>query len=177
MARSFFEDPLLTCNFALIDVPVAAAIPLAFPFKLARSALSQGTFVGMSDISIPAMTLETTQIREGNNPYTHEVLTGNHSGGDCTLRQAVMAESLDMQIWFQQCLWGRVAPRRNFLVAHLRQDKSIPQRLISLRNCVVKSWKPADDFSALNSGISHEEIVMSVQYVEVIPVPVDRLRA
>lgn len=176
MARSYLEDPMLTCNFALIDVPVASAIPLAFPFKLARSSLSQGTFIGMSDISIPAMNLETTEIREGNNPYVHEVYTGYHTGGDCTLRQAVLAQALDMRIWFDQCLLHRVAPRRNFLVAHLRQDRSLPARLISLRNCIVKSYKPASDFAALSSEVSYEEITMGVQYVEVFPVPEDFLR-
>ena len=173
MARSFVSDPMLSCNFALIDVPMAGVIPLAFPYKVIKSALSNAAFIGMKSISIPAMTLETKEIREGNWPYVHSVHSGYTSGGDCVITQAVLPISLDMYQWFLQGVWGRIGPRRHFMVAHLRQDKSLPARVIWLQGCIPVSWKASSDFDALSSEVCVEELTIKVDRIEVIPIPTE----
>ena len=136
MARSFVLDPMLSFNFALIDVPVAGVLPLAFSYKFIKSALSNGSFVGMKSIRLPTMTLQTREVVEGNWPFTHQVASGRHSGGECVLTQAVLPLAPDMYAWFLQGIWGRVGPRRRFMVAHLRADRALPARVIHLRDCV-----------------------------------------
>lgn len=173
MARSFVSDPMQVCNFALIDVPIPGLIPLAFPYKVVKSALSNAAFIGMRSITIPTMTQATKEIREGNYPYVHHVLQGATSGGDCVITQAVLPIALDMYQWFLQGVWGRIGPRRNFIVAHLRQDKSLPARVLWLQECLPISWKPSTDLDALSSEVCMEELTIRVQRIEVIPVPTE----
>lgn len=173
MARSFVSDPLLSCNFALIDVPIAGVIPLAFPYKVIKSALSNAAFIGMKSISMPTMSTEMKEIKEGNWPYVHSINAGYTSGGDCVISQAVLPIALDMYQWFLQGVWGRIGPRRHFIVAHLRQDKSLPARVIWLQHCVPVSWKPSSDLDATSSEVCVEELTIRVQRVEVIPVPTE----
>jgi len=175
MARSYLVDPLLACNFALIDVPAVGLAPLAFPFKLAKTALANGSFVGMQSISVPEMSAETRQIKEGTADFVHTVYTGFTTGGTATLTQAVLASSLDMYLWFLQGIRGRFVPRRHFIVAHLRQDKSLPRRLVFLQNCIPISWKPASDFDATAAQVSLESITMQVTHITPIPTQFDDL--
>jgi phage tail-like protein len=171
MARSISTDPLLTCNFALVDVPFAGIPPVVFTQKLVRSALSGGVYIGLQGISVPVQQLATREIREGNHPYTHQVHTGQLSGGECVLRQAVLGTHLDMFLWWQQAIWGRVGPRRHFAVIHLRQDKTLPSRILLLENCIPISWQPASDFDAESAQVSLETMTLSVEDVLVLPLP------
>ena len=173
MARSFVSDPLLSCNFALIDVPTAGAVPLAFPYKVVKSALSNAAFIGMKSISMPSMQNEMREIREGNWPFVHHVSAGYTSTSECVISQAVLPVAVDMYQWFLQAVWGRIAPRRDFIVAHLRQDKSLPARVIWLQSCYPTAWKPSTDLDATSSEVCIEEITMQVKQIEVIPVPTE----
>ena len=172
MARSFTTDPLMACNFAMIEVPVAAfPAPLAFPFKAVRSALSQGNFVGFQSMTVPEVTLETREIRQGNWPYLHQVITGFSSGGNITLTQAVLPLATDMYLWWQQAVNGLLGPRRNILLTHTRLDKALPARMLSCQFCIPVSWKMATDFDASASEVSVESLTLWTQKVDIIPVP------
>lgn len=173
MARSFISDPLLTSNFALIDVPVAGAVPLAFPYKVVKSALSNAAFIGMKSIALPSMQVETKEIKEGNWPYVHHISSGYTTTGQCVISQAVLPVALDMYQWFLQMVWGRIAPRRDFIVAHLRQDRSLPARVIWLQSCIPIAWKPSSDLDAMTSEVCVEEITIQVKQIEVVPVPTE----
>jgi len=97
MARSYVDDPLMSFNFALIEVPVPNPIaPLAFPLKTAMTALSNGSFVGFKSMSVPAFTMDMKEIRQGNSPYVHMVPTGYQTGGQVTLTMALMPSNIDM---------------------------------------------------------------------------------
>jgi len=172
VARSINSDPLMSYNFALIDVPTLSAAPLAFPIKTIMSAVTSGTFVGFESISMPTLSLSTREIKEGNWPFVHRVLDGHASAGEVVLRQAVLTINYDFYFWLKQALWGRIAPRRHFAVVHLRNDKRIPQRLICLSDCLPTSWKPANDLSATSNEVVIEELSMIVTDVSVIPLPI-----
>ena len=172
MARSFISDPLLSYNFALIDVPLAGFIPLVFPFKLVQSAISNGTFVGMQTISLPTLTTELRDVKEGNWPYVHKVFAGHSSGGDCTLTQAVFPDNIEMYGWFLQGVWGRFGPRRNFLVVHLRNDKALPWRAIYLQDCLPTTFIPSSTLDAGSSEVCVESLTMYVTRIEILPAPV-----
>jgi len=172
MARSFRLDPLMTHNFALIEIPVANPFaPLAFPLKTATSAIANGNFVGFSSMSVPEFTMETREIKQGNWPYVHQVPMGYQQGGQVTLTMAVMPLNLDMYYWWQQVVNGIFAPRRHLILAHTRQDKALPARMLSCENCIPISWKPASDFDASTSQVSLETITFHTQRINVIPVP------
>lgn len=172
MARSIFTDPFLAHNFALIDVPVVAAIPSAFPIKLLQSALTTGTFVGFAHIELPSLQIETKAIKEGNWPRIHKVLTGYTDGGDCVLEQAVLSLNADMYFWFQQAQWGRIAPRRDFIVVHTRNDKKIPWRFVHLEGCIPTGWTPSSSLNGQTTEVVMEKLTMSVYNASIIPLPI-----
>ena len=172
MARSFHLDPMLVHNFALIEVPAATLLPLAFPLKTAQSAIANGNFVGFQSMTVPEMTMEMKTIKEGNNPYVHQVPLGFQSGGNITLAMAVFPLNIDMFIWWQQVITGSFAPRRNMLLVHTRGDKGLPARMLSCSNCIPVSWKPASDFDATTTAVSMETITFYTEQITPIPVPI-----
>ena len=171
MARSFFTDPLMACNFALMEVPVAGPLPLAFGFKAIRSAISQGNFVGFQSMTVPEITLETREVRQGNWPHVHQVISGFASGGNITLSQAVLPEALDMYAWWLQAKNGLIAPRRNLILTHTRLDRALPARILSCQHCIPVSFKPGSDFVADASEVSMESLTLWTQKIDIIVVP------
>ena len=172
MARSYITDPLMVHNFALIEVPAATPFfPLAFPLKTAQSAIANGNFVGFTSMTVPEMTMETREIKQGNWPYVHQVPMGYQHGGQVTLTMAVIPLNIDMYAWWQQVLNGIFAPRRNLLLTHTRLDKGLPARMLSCSNCIPVAWKPASDFDAQTTQVSLEYITFHTQRIDIIPVP------
>ena len=163
----------MACNFALMEVPAAGPRPLAFPFKTAQSALSNGNFVGFSSISMPELTIETREVKEGNWPYVHQLLTGHQSGGTMVFSQAVLSPATDMYLWWKQALKGIFAPRRDLLVTHTRLDPSLPNRILHCQNCIPVGWSPASDFDAMSSTVSMESMSIHVERIDIIPRPLE----
>jgi len=172
VARSSASDPLLSFNFALIDVPVAGLLPLAFPLKTVQSALESGTFIGFQAIDMPEVTLETKQIKEGNWPRIHKVSMGFANAGQVTLRHAVLPYNTDMYYWFLQAMWGRVQPRRTLLVVHLKNDKQLPQRIVKLGDCIPEAWRPSSGLDSSTSEVVTEELTLQVGDLDFVPLPI-----
>lgn len=172
MARSANTDPLLAHNFALLEVPVAGLLPLAFPQKTIQSALGSGSFVGFKSIEMPEIEVEHKQIKEGNWPFVHSVSTGFVDSGQVSLEFALFATNTDMWVYFQQAIWGRIAPRRSFLIVATRPNKSVIQRIYWLEDCLPRSWAPAGGgFDAMSSEVMMEKIVLDVHRIRIIPTP------
>ena len=104
MARALDSDPLQNFNFYLLDIPVAAVIPLAFPFKIGQGA-SEGKLLSFKSISIPQVTSKMKTIQEGNWPFEHNIPLGQVSTGDTTITSAITPFSMDFHLWFYQVLW------------------------------------------------------------------------
>lgn len=171
MARSYLLDPLMVHNFALIEVPAATLMPLAFPLKTAQSAIANGNFVGFQSMSVPEMTMEMKTIKEGNNPYVHQVPLGWQNGGNITLTMAVFPLNIDMFLWWKQVISGLFAPRRHMILTHTRLDKGLPARMLTCSNCIPVSWRPASDFDANTSAVSMESITFYCEQITIVPVP------
>lgn len=172
MARSASTDPLLAHNFALLDVPVAGLLPTAFPIKTVQSAVASGSFVGFRSLTMPEATIEMKEIKEGNWPYTHKTPTGFVDSGTVSMEFAVFGFNTDMWLYFQQAIWGRIAPRRSFIVVQTRADKLTIQRAYWLEDCLPQSWKPVSDFDATSSEVSVESMTLDVHRIRLLPVPV-----
>ena len=168
MARALDSDPLLSFHFYLLDIPVMAAMPLAFPLKLGQG-VQEGQLLSFKSISVPNVTMQTKKIQEGNWPLAHEVPMGAVTVGDCTIQSAVTPLSMDFYLWFLQAMWGTQAPRRHFTVVQTMKDKLIPRRIYNLLGCFPKTWVPATGFDASSSQISLESLTMSVHQIEVLP--------
>lgn len=171
MARSYFLDPLLSHNFALIEVPAPTLLPLAFPLKTAQSAIANGNFVGFQSMSVPELSMEMKTIKEGNNPYVHQVPTGYQTGGNVTLTMAVFPLNIDMWTWWKQVVAGMFAPRRHLMLVHTRPDKGLPARMILCQNCIPTMWRPSTDLNASETSVCMESITFYTENVEIIPVP------
>jgi phage tail-like protein len=171
MARSANTDPLLAHNFALLEIPVAGLLPLAFPQKTIESAVGSGSFVGFKSIDMPEVSIEMKQIKEGNWPYIHSVSTGFVDSGEVTLEFALFPRNTDMWVYFQQAIWGRIAPRRSFIVVCTRPSKSTIQRVFWLEECLPKTWSPVSGMDATSSEVLMEKIVLDVHRIRVVPTP------
>jgi len=173
MARSVNSDPLLAHHFALMDVPLnSIKRGLAFSIKTAQSAIQSGHFVGCKSIDIPEMQIDTKEVRELNNPFTHDVVVGYTTTGDATIEMAVFNTSLDMYAWFMQVVRGKIAPRRSLLVVQLRADKLVQQRLILLQDCLPSAWKPATTLDGTSGEVVMESLTLKVRRVSIEPLPV-----
>lgn len=170
MARSQLVDPLLSHHFALLDVPVVGVFPFAFPLKAAVSAIQSRSYVGMASISIPEVTLDIREIKEGNWPFAHKVTTGHVSMGQAVLSMAVLPINVDMSTWIKQAIWGRIVPRRSLLVVHLGPDKLIPRRMLLMEHCLPSAWKPSGDLDASGAQVLLEELTLEVHSVSVVPI-------
>lgn len=172
MARSQVSDPLMSHNFALVDVPVAGPIPVAFALKTAYSAVSTGSFIGFKSISIPEQTIEMQEVKEGNWPFVHKVPLGFTTTGEMTISSAIFPLNVDMYLWFKQCQYGRVAPRRHLMVVYLKQDKIVPQRILLCEECLPLTWKPSGDLDGESAEVLIEELTVDVHNIKMIPLPV-----
>lgn len=163
MARSVSEDPILSFNFALIDLPVPGTRPLAFPEKRTKKT----SLVSFQGIDMPEFSLESKTIKEGNWPRIHKVSLGFANAGTVTLRHAVLSANTDMYYWFNQAQWGRIAPRRSFQVIHLRADKVEMARVITLHDCVPESWRPSSALDGTTTEVVTEELVLQVTNITI----------
>jgi len=170
MARSANSDPLLSFNFAILEVPVPGLFPFAFPIKTIQDALSGQAFVGFKSIEFPTVQLETREVKEGNWPFVHTLTTGHTTSGDVKLEMALFPVNTDMWVYFSQAVWGRVAPRRSFLVVQMRNDKSI-QRVYWLESCLPTAWTPSSSMDALSGEVLMEDITLSVHRIRILPTP------
>ena len=172
MARSESFDPLLSMHYALLDVPVGGLIPLAFPLKTIESAIASGSFIGFSSIEMPQATIEMKDVKEGNWPYVHKVSTGFVDSGKVVLAFALMGYQTDMWLWFQQSVWGRIAPRRHLIVANLGADKRTIKRATWLEDCIPTSWTPMGSLAGNSTEVLVETLELDVHRIRPIPLPV-----
>jgi phage tail-like protein len=170
MARSIDTDPLMSFNFALIEVPVLAVPPVAFPIKSGQSILD-GSLLSFQSIEIPSMVIQTKKIQEGNWPFQHSVLLSAVQTGQVKIRQAITPINVDFFVWFTQAVLGArgSAPRRDFIVVQTRADKVIPRREIFLWGCIPVEWKPSTELDAGKNEIAIEELTLECNRVEVLP--------
>lgn len=170
MARAEITDPLMSHNFALIEIPVLTepGFITAFTAKAIRSALINKNFVSFQSISMPSVELQTKEIQEGNWPMTRYVPLGPTSAGSVTLSHAVFPDGIDMFLWMRQSIFGIGAPRRDLLVVHLGIDKLIPRRIIRLIECFPTGWRPSTDLDALSASVAIEEITLQVGDIDYI---------
>ena len=124
--------------------------------------------IGFQTITMPSVSLELRDVVEGNWPHVHRIPVTRMSTDDVTLTQAVFRNSSDFYTWIFQALYGRGAPRRNFVIVHL--GRGIfgweGKRLIRLMNCVPVSWKPGSDFDANAAEVSIEELTIHVERID-----------
>jgi len=172
MARSFTTDPLMSHSFALLDVPQAGGIPIAFSIKSLQDAVGSGAFIGMKSIELPSVQLELKEIKEGNWNYVHKVPTGFVDAGEVTLEMALFPWNLDMFVYFRQAMKGIFGPRRSFLVVNLKNDRFVPWRVLMLHDCVPSSWTPSSSMDASASEVLLESMVLDVHQISVVPAPI-----
>ncbi len=172
MARSEASDPLLAHHFALLDVPVAGLLPTVFPLKTIESAVQTGAFIGFHNIDMPTVSSEMREIKEGNWPNIHKINTGFTNAGQVRLEFGLMGYQTDMYLWMQQCIYGRIAPRRHFIVVNLAANKQTIKRATWLEDCIASEWTPMGTLSASSSEVLMESITLEVHRVRPIPIPV-----
>lgn len=197
MARAYFEDPLQNFCFALIEASGldqvdpqfkfvfrsrrARAISGASTFGVDRATLiSQGkiprdanntAFIGCSAVTFPEMSHEEMVIEEGNWPFARKVPKGSISVSDMTVSRAMFPSDCDYYLWFMQAAWGIGGPRRDFLLVRLDRARQTVTRKHRLVGCWPKGLNPSD-LNAEDGSVSIEELTLSVEQVQELPVDV-----
>lgn len=95
MSRDLFSDKLQTYQFHLIDVDPSFSLP---PWVLIPSA-------GFSAITMPEVTIETQEVKEGTDPFVHHVLD-KASTNTITLSKGASTFNSDFWRWTMGCLAG-----------------------------------------------------------------------
>lgn len=95
MARSPFEDVLVTYPFWLLDVGPGDGFSLPILTPL----------FGFSSITAPSVAVETKEIRDGNFPLTKKVVVGG-SAGEVTLSRGVVFYDSEFWRWLMMALMG-----------------------------------------------------------------------
>jgi phage tail-like protein len=96
MARTQLNDYLLTHQFHLLDVDFSMAVP---PWVLWPAA-------GFSAITMPELSIETEEIREGTSDFVYKVLKQGTTN-TITLSKGASAFNSDFWRWTMACLSGR----------------------------------------------------------------------
>ena len=123
-------------------------------------------------IQMPTIDVETKEIKEGNNPRIHSVLTGFSNSGEVELEMALWPWSVDMFVYFAQAMYGRYSPRRSFLVVNLKNEKSIPWRVLLLESCVPKQWVPSSALDANTTEVLVETMTLDVHRIVPVAAPI-----
>lgn len=197
MARGYYEDPLQNFCFAMVEASGLDQVEpeFKFVFRSRRARFTSGaatfgisretlveegrfardtvdrSFIGLSAVSFPSMDHEEYPVEEGNWPFTHKVPKGSISTGDMQLSRAMFAADCDLYVWFMQAAWGLGGPRRHFLLLRLDRARQTVLRKYRMVGCWPKSLKPSD-LSASDGEVSIEELTMSVEQVQELPVDV-----
>jgi len=95
MPRGMLSDELRVHEFHLLDVDWSFSVP---PFVLFPTA-------GFSSITMPEMSIESEEIREGTSNFIHHVL-GKASMNSITLQKGVTPFNSDFWRWTVACLNG-----------------------------------------------------------------------
>jgi phage tail-like protein len=139
----------------------------------------RGGFAGFNNISMPDLSIESTEYRDGLTLYTLKQ-PGYPTVGDCTLSRGVTFEDTTFYEWALNTIAGR-RYRCDVDLYHFKGEDFLGRELnsalpfdpstartIRLINCFPSMCKPDADFDGTGSDISLMEMTLSVERVEII---------
>lgn len=168
-------DVALNHNFVLVDSGVGGGLfRLAFDEDAGRKIffggdeVELGRIAGFTEIKIPGMAHERTDIRSDNEVNPTPVLSGRGTISELTLQRGVFWRNTDFYVWFTQASLGFAgsAPRRNLRVYQLDHRKAKIVRGYHLLGCIPT----AVDFPTLTAdgGVSIESLTIAVKGIRII---------
>lgn len=203
MARSVANDYLQVHRFHLLDIPDSVLGALAGDVFLT----SIPSWAGFSSVSIPEVSIEHEEVREGNLEHPFKFVKGV-GFGNVVMRKGMTWYDSDFWTWVVKAVAGFYPPRKNFLLmqfapvaragsganelakgffenTRLQENPEVltGQNLSVakawwLEGCLPVSYKAGSDLDANSGAISVTEMAMHPQYVnEILMPPVDALNA
>jgi phage tail-like protein len=171
MPRRRVDDFLQSHLFWLMDVE-PTIVPPNLVFQ-ARSAFSA--------VSSPEISLEMTEVRDGNSPWVRKVV-GKANAGPMTLQRGVQFHDDDFWQWITDALVGARSPRKTLALFHVHKlTKNVaPEaafltpgdwatgRLFVLFGVLPVRYKAGSDFDATDASISIQELEIAVERIEEI---------
>ena len=179
MARAQRTDYLQAFRFHLTDAGGDNKTQPALQGTIA------GRPAGFQSISGLTISGEPEEIREGNYPFPHHVLSKG-SVGTVTLSRGIVPEDSDFYLWFSAVLFGRGIGRRNLRLDILRRPNlnlsddptnrvgEDPQSAIGksflLHKCIPVSMSLYEGLDASSSDVLIASLDVQPEFVEELAV-------
>lgn len=173
MARAIATDPYQNFRFHVAMIEGAGGVAAADVFSHAKSA-------GFNSVTIPELSMESTEYREGTAVYTKK-FAGIPSYDSVTLTKGVTGEDTDFYKWANKAASGGEY-RADLLIMHFsRADvegedpsgkdlwgASTAHRAYKCCECVPTRLKLTADMDATGSDVSIAELEVAVERVELL---------
>jgi phage tail-like protein len=155
MARSVETDPYHDFRFHLVD-PAGGNLD---------------TVAGFTTVTMPEVTVEEAPYREGTFIWTQKY-PGVPSVSDITLNKGIFKRDSDFFNWVLKVVNGGQEYRTELVLQqfHITDEFGIngtPSRVTRLREVWGKQAKPTSDMDATSSNVSLQNLVISVEEIEV----------
>lgn len=170
MARPRSTDFLQNHKFAIVEIPHDPTERSAF-FDREGIIAAGSAMVGCKSITIPETTVDTLEINEGTEMFSHHVNTGRARTGECIISFAVIpAGSVGLYSWIHRAIYGIGSPRKDFAVYHFANTRvgpdTVASRIYFLEGCVPTAYKPSSDLDGEDDAVSLEEITFHCHRVK-----------
>lgn len=124
---------------------------------------------GFKTCSIPDLSVDTSEYREGVYKYTRK-FPGVPKVGECSLTKGVAKKDSDFQKWLFTCINGGATYRTDIdiLEYHIKDEWGIdghPSKVIHLREVFPSSVKLTGDKDASSSDVAIQEITLMCEEV------------
>ena len=126
---------------------------------------------GFRTASIPELSVDTAEYREGVFKYTRKY-PGIPKVGECQLSKGVVKKDSDFLLWLFKCIDGGVTYRSDITIQeyHIADEFGIngsPSKVIRLMEVFPISVKPTGDKDASSSDVAIQEITLAVEELSV----------
>jgi phage tail-like protein len=155
MARSIDTDLYHNFRFHVVDPAGGNLDPVA----------------GFSKVTIPNISMEPAEYREGVYKYTRKY-PGIPKVGDCEMTKGVVKKNSDFLTWIFKPINGGQNYRSDLLIEeyHISDEFGIagtPSRIIRIKEVFPVDVKPSADKDATQADVSLQTLKLAVEEIEV----------
>lgn len=145
-----------------------------FKFHVVDSAGRFGTLGGFNSVTVPEMTLEVAEYKEGIWTYRRK-FPGDVTISDITLTKGVVKQGTNFWKWVKDGAEGNPY-RADFSIYQYHRDdignltnyiEAKPSRIIKCFDAFAIRVKPGADFDSMTSDVSIEEIDVSMERFQI----------
>lgn len=167
--RAAVDDLMQGFRFHVKAVTAAGVDPLQ-PIPARSGEFEGGGQAGFQSVTLPELTLEATEYREGTFTWTQKY-PGPPTVSDCTLMRGVANKDTAFFDWVMGTVNG-AEYRSDVTIYHYQRTEmgdaamstvSTDMRRVECHNCIPTRVKPAADFDSMSGEVSLAEVDFAME--------------